>query len=301
MEKQTKDLAQLLDIDINHLDEYKFHAASWNGKTHPLDAYIKDDKGVGEVGGNWKGWQTWYGGKNRWTRKYILSFMRFNPEGDPDVWLFGGIFEVKGLNIPEEQEQGDFYDVDLTDQGREYIGRLKIIYHHQPQQSYLKLEKCYPELKLGGILKVPYSGGDFNGYEKVSLNFSKFESIVRSNKDDWRVALHSIKGIYVIFDKKTGKKYVGSAYGEDRIWGRWCCYVDSLHGGNKKLKELFSNDQDMLGISQEENPIDYARKNFRLTLIEWWPYEINETFIRGRENYWKEALLSKGEFGYNSN
>ena len=159
MEKQTKDLAQLLDIDTNHLNEYKFHSAVKNNAGYqPLDGYTDDRKGIGKDGGrgNWKGWQTYYGGVDRWKGcKYILSFMNVYPEGR-NVWLFGGIWEKRGLNIPEGEKEGYFYDVDLTDQGREYIGCLKIIYHHI--RGYPYLETVVRELKLSEILKEPYSG-----------------------------------------------------------------------------------------------------------------------------------------------
>ena len=297
------DLAHLLDIDTNRLNEYKFHAAmKQTAGYQPLDGYIDDRKGVDGVEDRWKGWQTYYGNVDRWkSGQYILSFMNVYPEGD-NVWLFGGIWEKKGLNIPEGGKQGHFYDVDLTDQGQEYIGRLKIIFHSEFRNKYPNLNTVYSELEFSEILKAPYSGRPFCGYENVSLNFPEFESIVRANKEDWRATLCNSKGIYVIYDKQTGKKYVGSAYGESGIWHRWCCYVEYLHGGNKKLKELFSDDQGMLEtLGREEKPIDYARKNFRLTLIEHWPSKTTDSFIIHRENFWKEALLSRGEFGYNAN
>jgi hypothetical protein len=44
---------------------------------------------------------------------------------------------------------------------------------------------------------------------------------------------------------KTGYLYVGSAYGEDGIWGRWTKYVSTNgHGNNKTLKELVKADKD---------------------------------------------------------
>ncbi len=37
---------------------------------------------------------------------------------------------------------------------------------------------------------------------------------------------------------KTGKQYVGSAYGGDGIWHRWVRYAKDGHGGNKEIKDL---------------------------------------------------------------
>ncbi len=282
------DLAHLLDIEDPK--EYKFHAAVWNGEKHPLDDFIKDGEIVGKIESKWWGWQSWCGGQNRWTRKYIVSFMQVYPEGK-NVWLFGGIFEVRG------RRENNYYDVHLTGKGEEYIGRLKVVYSELKRQKYLLLEKVYPNLEFSEILKARYSGVTFPGYKNICLDFPDLESIVDINRDDWRTALSIIKGIYVISDKKTGKKYVGSAYGKNGIWSRWCQYVYSLHGGNKELKELLK-DKSMREVFQKKG---YARNNFRFTLIEWTSDEDKpDAYIIKRENFWKEALLSR-KFGYNAN
>ena len=62
------------------------------------------------------------------------------------------------------------------------------------------------------------------------------------------------------------------------------------HGGNDELTLLI-----------QERGIEYARKNFRLSLLEYRPARTDDRVIIERENYWKEVLLSRGEFGYNRN
>ena len=300
--KNKDDLADLLDLDVNELNEYKFHPAIYNGSKHPLDDYNKDRAGIGEVGDKWLSWQTSYGSTNRWTLKYILSFMRVHPEGK-DTWLFGGIFEVI------ERKKKEYYKVKLTDRGKEYIGRLKITYHHSFSQQYPYLETVYGELKLSEILKVPYYqlGKPFDGYENISLDFTELESIIEISREDWRRALYNIKGIYVIFDKHTGKKYVGSASGEGGIWNRWCDYVHSLDGNNKEFKKIKAGfkenkEEDMYKIWASEGFSGYVRDNFRFTLLECWA---NHPNVIDRENFWKEALLSRvksyEKYGYNAN
>lgn len=39
-------------------------------------------------------------------------------------------------------------------------------------------------------------------------------------------------------DHKSGKTYVGAAYGTENLWGRWENYANTGHGGNKLLKGL---------------------------------------------------------------
>jgi hypothetical protein len=49
-----------------------------------------------------------------------------------------------------------------------------------------------------------------------------------------------VAGVYLILVTKTGKQYVGSAYGIKGIWGRWAAYARNGHGGNKLLKGLLA-------------------------------------------------------------
>jgi hypothetical protein len=101
--------------------------------------------------------------------------------------------------------------------------------------------------------------------------------------------LENVKGVYLIADKSNGKKYVGSAYGPFGIWRRWGCYIGTGHGCNDELTKLI-----------DEKGIEYARKNFRLSFLEYRPARTDDHVIISRENLWKEALLSR-KFGYNRN
>jgi hypothetical protein len=47
----------------------------------------------------------------------------------------------------------------------------------------------------------------------------------------------SMAGIYYIFDATDGKGYVGSAYGEGNLFGRWLNHAASGHGGNTQLRK----------------------------------------------------------------
>ena len=115
--------------------------------------------------------------------------------------------------------------------------------------------------------------------------------IVTNDKQDWKVALENMKGVYVIVDKSNGKKYVGSAYGESGIWARWKTYVYSEgHGYNDELVELIA-----------KNGADYARNNFQLAIIELLSMKTDDDFVIHRESFWKNVLQTRGEFGYNKN
>jgi len=49
------------------------------------------------------------------------------------------------------------------------------------------------------------------------------------------------------------------------------------------------------------NKLDYARKNFKFTQLEYRPAPTPDETIDNRENYWKEVLLTRGKYGLNQN
>ena len=94
------------------------------------------------------------------------------------------------------------------------------------------------------------------------------------------------KAVYLIVDTKTGKKYVGSACGDNMLLGRWRNYIANGHGGNKLLKPL---------------DFEYIKENFKYSILEIFKSSVDDEIIRNRESFWKEVLLTRGEFGYNDN
>ena len=79
--------------------------------------------------------------------------------------------------------------------------------------------------------------------------------------------------------------YVGSAYGENMILGRWQSYVKTGHGGNVELKKM---------------KFDHIKKNFRYSILDIFKSTVDDQIIFTRESWWK-AVLQTREFGYNNN
>jgi hypothetical protein len=263
-------------FEITDPKAYKVHAARWNGTDQPLDVFVRDRD-------EWISWNSWRSVKDEFNRDFILSLVHFYPERDS--WLFGGIFRVL-----ERVGTGDWgYRVEICDRGKELVGRLKLIGSVSRGRSFL-LPTIEERLTVSEILKEPYGGLAFPGYQNTSLDFASLEAIFRNERADWKTALQHVKGVYVIADKSNGRKYVGSAYGDTGIWSRWHEYIATGHGWNKEL----------VGLAPTTGP-EYARSNFRMTLIECWPFQTVDTIIRAREGFWKEALLTRGAHGYNAN
>ena len=271
------DMMQILfkDIfDVGNVKDFKVHCAVWNSFNQPLDCFARDKA-------EWFEWNAYKGQKNEFNRRYIFSMMNFYHE--TDTWLFGGVYEVFGI-------KGDFYDIKLVDMGAEFIGRLKIHFKRTGRNIRLKMENCIDDFVVSEILAQPYTGQSFVGYEDINIGFSQLETIIKNEKPDWRAALQNVKGIYLITDTNNGKRYVGSAYGETGVWSRWSCYMATGHGYNDELTKL---------IKQEG--LEYARQHFRFALLEYRSMRVDDKAVIERESYWKEVLLTRGEWGYNQN
>ena len=186
---------------IENPRHYKAHFARWNGHYHPLNEWVSDRS-------KWVHWQR-HRKRNEFRRRYIFSLMDFYHERD--VWLFGGVFEV----LKRHKGHGGIrYDVKLTDLGKPYIGRLKLRSSYRERKAEVYFENHYEgkhTLHVLEILREPYSGRTFPGYERVAVSFGELEALVRNDRPDWKAALGSVKGVYLITDQKSGKQYVGSA------------------------------------------------------------------------------------------
>ena len=58
----------------------------------------------------------------------------------------------------------------------------------------------------------------------------------------WRDRLSQWRGVYLILDTSDGTRYVGSAYGQENILGRWLDHVRSDLGVTAELSHRNSND-----------------------------------------------------------
>lgn len=128
----------------------------------------------------------------------------------------------------------------------------------------------------------------FTDYSDFILNFEELKEIVERQYSDWKKMLSATKGIYLISDTKTGKLYVGSAYGEDGIWGRWCSYVATNgHGNNKMLKKLITDDPT-------------HGRHFQFSVLMLLPRTITPDEAIKKERFFKNKL-GTNSFGLNEN
>jgi len=135
-------------IDVDNPEEYKLHAARWNGENQPLDVYVRDRD-------EWVGWNTWGDSRNIYNLPYIFSLIDFYHE--TDVWLFGGIYRVL-----DRYEENDYHRYKIGEMRKysPYVGRLKVKLEDLPrgQSSNFRLESYIDRMTVLEILREPYSG-----------------------------------------------------------------------------------------------------------------------------------------------
>ena len=97
--------------------------------------------------------------------------------------------------------------------------------------------------------------------------------------------LKDLENTKIRFVKGNGKMYVGSASGEDMIYGRWSTYIKNGHGGNAELRTL---------------DFSHIKDNFYYSILDIYKSATPDEIILKRESWWKKTLQSRA-FGYNKN
>lgn len=223
-----------------------------------------------------------------------IGFIRI----DTNLWLMTGIVNIVkdgGYSNPSKAEY-------LT---KKFNFRLVVKFHKDFQNGIVRANTIVQSKKLIDLLDVieiwnPYKGvGDkaFPGYKNVSISYHDLKRKLDIS-EEWRTALKSRKGVYLISDRLTGKQYVGSAYGKDGIFGRWMVYLTSGYDKNENENGKYPNKK-LRNLVKKES-LAYIQENFQYSILETFTDDVSDEYIIARESYWKEILLTR-EFGYNAN
>lgn len=199
-----------------------------------------------------------------------------------DKWL---LFDISEITSDLEKYDDVGYEYRTLDAYKKYFGRLIIKYSNKSQNLIRKAESVIDACEVVEIIEGIFDDDGFPGYENVNLSWDELKRVIE--KKDWKTALENQKGIYLITDIASGKRYVGSAYGKNMLLGRWRNYLETGHGNNEGLKTL---------------NFDYIKGNFRYSILDIYKSTTDDKVIIQRESYWKKVLLTNSVlFGYNRN
>ncbi len=129
----------------------------------------------------------------------------------------------------------------------------------------------------------------FDDYLEFSLTHTELKDLFDNEEAhrDWRIPLGAVGGVYLILAQGSGDLYIGSAYGESGIWGRWRYYAISGDGGNVRLRELIKRDS-------------AYPEQFRFSVLQILPKTMARDEVLKRETLYKRKLGTRAT-GLNSN
>ena len=228
---------------------------------------------------------------------YLASFIGLDPA--EAVWV--GLYRVSGWK-PLSRTQ--YEESDLYRELREY-GHLRAAEIDERDDTLLfNLEKMtfYEDWK--GRLIIEWPGLERSWWRRAHKKSYPVKCITRDSQfalpmPDWRslrlswMALKRLpkaweaqllqwRGIYLISDNASGKKYVGSAGGASNLFGRWQNYASTGHGGNALLKRI--------------NP-----ENLEFSILERVSPDAPLDELISLENSWKIRLNTMAPAGLNAN
>lgn len=227
---------------------------------------------------NYDYWCVFISGKGTLAKLFACYKVRNSVPDTPDIM-------PEHFPHPEWfQGENAYFDLEYVDLLKDYEGRLMIDWGNSARMWHQRGTTEKPIMAIQADEKRVFSG-----FENLILTYDELKEIVENPTvyEAWHTALSSVNAIYLIVDRETGKQYVGSAYGKEGLLGRWACYVNSLHGNNKLMKELICT-----------YPERYH--HFQFSILQILPKTVTDDEVIQTESLFKKKLLSIA-FGMNDN
>ena len=223
---------------------------------------------------NWLLWN--YSKKSFKVGQIVIGLLRI----DGDRWVLFDIVKIEeDLNVTN----GPGYKKSSLEEHKKFFGRVVVRYKNQSQNLIRKAETIIEDCVVSQILDAEFEDSEFPGYDQVNVHWSDLARLI--DKPSWKTALQNQKGVYLITNEEDGRMYVGSAYGENMMHGRWTAYVKNGNGGNVELKKI---------------PFEDIKKKFKYSILDIYKSSVDDATIISREAWWKSVLMTQ-KHGYNKN
>lgn len=211
----------------------------------------------------------------------IYKIGAFTPLSVNEYWKVQAYIEMKEFGLVGfEPRHGRknilWFDMTLTEHMAEWKGKLVIGWPGIARSWWRRAERNV--MPVLAITEESQLSSKMPRWYEIDLSWEE----LRLLPSRWKAALSEWRGIYFIFDQSDSKGYVGSAYGESNIYGRWANYAVSGHGGNSLLKK--------------RNP-----RNFRFTILQRVSPDMPLQEVITLEGSWKSRLHTRAPYGINEN
>lgn len=184
--------------------------------------------------------------------------------------------ELMKLGLQNGSEPSMRFDLRLCSAIKEWQGKL-VIEWPGLEKSWSRWAHSQSRFRVFAIHEESLLTEAMPDWRSIVLTWEELKLIPVS----WQAAIREWRGVYLITDSKSGKYYVGSAYGKENILGRWLSYSKTGDGGNVKLKKLDPG-------------------NFRFSILERLSPDTTPSDAIQCERSWKQRLHTV-KLGLNSN
>lgn len=211
----------------------------------------------------------------------LYSIVGAKPLTYDEYWKVPEYIEMKKYAMQgwcretDDRQRQFWFDLQRTDFYSSWQGKL-IVGWPPPERSWWR-RAHRNEISVHAILEDTALTDMMPKWNEANFTWQQLGILPKK----WREELSRWRGIYFIFDQNDGKGYVGAAYGEDNLFGRWLNYAKSGDGDNKKLKG--------------RNP-----ENFRFSILQILPHDMEPEKVQHVEKTWKDRLHTR-EYGLNDN
>jgi len=198
-----------------------------------------------------------------------------------DETLFIGFYRVTGLGVAPEgtidpiahidQAGLHLYEIEHDDRMSELVGQL-VIDWGKGFRAWVQRADSQDKRVLE--IRKDRQEQPFPGFAYFNWDLDEIAAIPLG----WQEVLRAVKGVYLLTCIESGKQYVGSAKGEQNLWGRFLEYAATGHGGNVELRRR-------------------GKGRYRVSVLE---VVNSDAGIERVEEAWKQKLMSR-TFGLNRN
>lgn len=211
----------------------------------------------------------------------LYSVKESKPISRKQFWAIPANVELKafGMNgFTEEDPRSSclWFDLALTDFYPHWKGKLIVSWPGKELSWWRWADRNV--IPIHAILDESALDAAMPEWDAIDLTWEELGVLPTR----WKSKLREWRGIYYIFDTSDGKGYVGSAYGENNLLGRWQAYAARGHGGNRVLRQ--------------RDP-----RNFRFTILELAAPNRDASDVIRLENSWKQRLHTCQPYGLNDN
>ncbi len=185
-------------------------------------------------------------------------------------------FGMRGFADERASASVLWFDLVLTDFYAHWKGKL-IIGWPPPERSWWR-RAHRNEFPVIAVLEDSALAAALPEWDEIDFTWEALQILptrLKFKLSEWR-------GIYYVFDTLGQKGYVGSAYGENNLLGRWLNDASRGDAGNKLLRQ--------------RDP-----RNFRFTILQRVSPDMDADDVVRLESSWKRRLHTRHPHGLNDN